>query len=66
MESFYGLSMRFWYAHHKSLPGSLVNAAKLHADILNAIVSGDEEKAAKKTILLMTFLEKFTRQTLEV
>jgi DNA-binding GntR family transcriptional regulator len=66
MESFYGLSMRFWYAHHASMGGSLADAAKLHADILDAIVAGDGLAASSKTVVLMDFLEKFTRQTLEV
>jgi DNA-binding GntR family transcriptional regulator len=65
MESFYGISMRFWYAHHRIIADSLPQAAKLHAGILNAIAAGDDNKAAEETLLLMSFLEKFTRQTLE-
>src|SRR4051812_33802228 len=62
MESFYGLSMRFWYAHHRSQSNSLKDAATLHAEILTAISTGNEEKASTKTVALMSFLEDFSRQ----
>jgi DNA-binding GntR family transcriptional regulator len=65
MESFYGLSMRFWFAHYDAQPNSLTEAGALHAEILTAISIGDEEKASAKTILLMSFLENFTRRRLE-
>lgn len=64
MELFYGLSMRFWYAHYSSQSGSLAAAGGLHAQILTAISQGEEEEARTATVSLMDFLENFTRQTL--
>jgi len=64
MELFYGLSMRFWFAHYAGQAESLSKAGVLHAQILNAIVDREEEQARRATIQLMDFLEQFTRQTL--
>jgi DNA-binding GntR family transcriptional regulator len=66
MGLFYGLSMRFWYASYSRQPHSLVEAGKLHADILRAICTADENKAAELTDQLMDFLETFTRKSIEL
>ena len=58
-----GLSRRFWFAHYER-HGDLKKAAKLHAERLRAIASGEPERAAKASDALTTFLEAFTRSTL--
>ncbi|WP_459573291.1 GntR family transcriptional regulator [Cupriavidus sp. 8B] len=65
MDNFYGLSMRFWYANYRHRTNSLIEAAELHASILTAITSSDEEEAGAQTHKLLDFLEAFTLATLE-
>lgn len=59
-----GLSRRFWYVHYKQVL-DLPKCAGLHADLGDAIASGDEEAAAMASDRLIDYLETFTRASLD-
>lgn len=59
-----GLSRRFWYAYIVDT-GSFVEAARLHADILKAIVSGSAAQRVDAAGALLDFLENLTRRAIE-
>ena len=58
----HALSRRFWSLH--AGPGELGSAAPLHAEVMDAIASGDEAAAAAASDRLMDYVEGFTRNTL--
>ena len=66
MDLFYGLSRRFWVAHHARLPESLAVAGQLHARILRAIAMADKQEAADASHALIDYLEAFTRRTIDL
>jgi len=59
-----GLSRRFWYVHYKQVL-DLPKCASLHADLADAIASGDEEAAAQASDRLIDYLETFTRASID-
>lgn len=65
MELFSGLSIRYWYANYQRQEDSLKDAGTIHAQILQAIAQGDEQRACDFSNELMNYLEKFTRRTIE-
>ena len=60
-----GLSRRFWYLHYREA-ADLPMAARLHADVAEAISLGLPDRAAKASDALMDYLESFSRTTLNV
>lgn len=58
-----GLSRRFWYQHYKEA-ADLPLAARLHADVAEAIVARDIDKAGKASDRLVEYIESFARSTL--
>lgn len=64
MDLFFGLSRRFWVAHHSFFPESIGMAAELHARILRAIAVSDADGAVRASDELIDFLEAFTRNTI--
>ena len=61
----HGLSRRFWYMHYKQA-ADLSLAARLHADLADAIAAADPEAAATACDRLIDYVETFTRTTFEV
>ena len=61
----HGLSRRFWYMHYKQA-ADLSLAARLHADLADAIAAADPEAAATACDRLIDYVETFTRTTVEV
>jgi len=59
-----GLSRRFWYMHYKQVL-DLPRCASLHAELSDAIASGDEEAAALASDRLIDYLETFTRASID-
>lgn len=57
-----GHSRRFWYLHYKQA-ADLPRCARLHAAEARAIAAGDPAKAAAASDKLLTYVEKFTRDT---
>jgi DNA-binding GntR family transcriptional regulator len=55
------LSRRFFYVH-QSRPEQLEKAGGMHADILHAIATDDEEAATRAADRLMNHIEEFTRE----
>jgi len=60
----HGLSRRFWYMHYKEVL-DLPLCARLHADLAEAIASGDAERAMKASDALLKYIESFTRAALD-
>lgn len=58
------LSRRFWYMHYKEVL-DLPECALLHADLAEAIGKGDAESGAEASDVLMEYMERFTRASLE-
>lgn len=56
------LSRRFWFLHYRQA-ADLPLTAKLHAELAQAIATGDEEAAAKASEKLLDTIEEFTRAT---
>lgn len=50
---------RFWYRFHHDQ--DLVTSAKLHAEVMSAIVAGNEERAGTASDKLMDYLDQMTR-----
>ena len=59
-----GLSRRFWYQHDKEA-ADLGLAAKLHAEVAQAIARRDGEAAAAASDRLVDYIESFARKTLD-
>jgi DNA-binding GntR family transcriptional regulator len=60
----HGLSRRFWYQHYKEV-ADLPLAARLHADLAQAIADRNAEGAARASDRLVDYIESFARKTLE-
>lgn len=60
----HGLSRRFWYVHYKEVL-DLPLCARLHAELADAIASGNEDKAAVASDRLIDYIETFTRASLD-
>jgi DNA-binding GntR family transcriptional regulator len=60
----HGLSRRFWYQHYRVV-GDLPLAARLHAEVAEAIAARNPEAAAKASDCLIDYIEGFTRKTIE-
>lgn len=58
------LSRRFWYLHYKQAADMPV-AAKLHADVAQAIAQGNERAAGAALDRLLDNIESFTRATVD-
>lgn len=59
----HGLSRRFWYQHYRET-ADLPRAARLHAEVAEAIARRDPEKAASASDRLIEYIENFARATL--
>lgn len=59
----HGLSRRFWYQHYRET-ADLPRAARLHAEVAEAIARRDPEKAAAASDRLIEYIENFARATL--
>jgi DNA-binding GntR family transcriptional regulator len=55
---------RFWYLYKHQ--GDLQRSARLHEELITAVVQGDEERAARASDELMHYLEDFTRAAFEL
>jgi DNA-binding GntR family transcriptional regulator len=58
-----GLSRRFWYQHYKQT-ADLPLAARLHANVAEAIASRNPDKAGAASDKLVGYIESFARSTL--
>lgn len=59
----HGLSRRFWYQHYKQA-ADLPLAARLHAEVAEAVVAQDIQQAGAASDALMNYIESFARSTL--
>lgn len=59
----HGLSRRFWYQHYRET-ADLPLAARLHAEVAEAIAQRDAAKAAAASDRLIEYIESFARATL--
>ena len=59
-----GLSRRFWFMHYRHA-GDLSKIARLHADIANAVGSGDGTAAAGASDTLLEYIESITRAAVD-
>jgi DNA-binding GntR family transcriptional regulator len=59
----HGLSRRFWYQHYKQA-ADLPLAARLHAEVAEAIAGQNVEAAGAASDALMAYIESFARSTL--
>jgi DNA-binding GntR family transcriptional regulator len=59
----HGLSRRFWYQHYKEA-ADLPLAARLHADVAEAIAQRQPDGAAAASDKLIGYIESFARSTL--
>lgn len=59
-----GLSRRFWYQHYRQV-GDMPQAAKLHADVAEAIAARDPQRAEDASDRLVDYIESFARRTLD-
>jgi DNA-binding GntR family transcriptional regulator len=55
---------RFWYLYRHN--GDLPRAAELHAAMMNAVASGDEDAAGAASDALVDYLEEFARAALDL
>ncbi len=55
---------RFWSMYKEN--GDLAQSAALHSSMLKAVADGNEEKAAEASDALIDYLERFTREALEL
>ncbi len=54
---------RFWYRYQEN--GDLNESARLHAQVMNAVASGDSQAAAQVSDQLLDYLDAFARAALE-
>lgn len=54
---------RFWYAHQHA--GEIVEGARVHMAMAEAIASGDENEAVRGALRLMDYLERFARGVID-
>jgi DNA-binding GntR family transcriptional regulator len=59
----HGLSRRFWYQHYKQA-ADLPLAARLHAEVAEAVAAQNIEAAGAASDALMAYIESFARSTL--
>jgi DNA-binding GntR family transcriptional regulator len=59
----HGLSRRFWYQHYKEA-ADLPLAARLHAEVAEAVAAQNIEAAGAASDALMAYIESFARSTL--
>ena len=59
----HGLSRRFWYQHYREA-ADLPLAARLHAEVAEAIARRDPDRAAAASDRLVGYIESFARSTL--
>lgn len=59
----HGLSRRFWYQHYKQA-ADLPLAARLHAEVAEAIAARSPGKASEASDRLIDYIESFARSTL--
>lgn len=59
----HGLSRRFWYQHYREA-ADLPLAARLHAEVAEAIAKRDPDRAAAASDRLVGYIESFARSTL--
>jgi DNA-binding GntR family transcriptional regulator len=59
----HGLSRRFWYQHYKQA-ADLPLAARLHAEVAEAVAKQNVEAAGAASDALMAYIESFARSTL--
>lgn len=59
----HGLSRRFWYQHYREA-ADLPLAARLHAEVAEAIAKRDPDRAAAASDKLVGYIESFARSTL--
>ena len=59
----HGLSRRFWYQHYRQT-ADLPLAARLHAEVAEAIAEGDRDRAGAASDRLVGYIESFARSTL--
>jgi DNA-binding GntR family transcriptional regulator len=64
MALMHGLSRRFWYQHYKEV-ADLPLAAKLHAEVAQAIARRDTAAAAAASDRLIDYIQDFARKTVE-
>jgi DNA-binding GntR family transcriptional regulator len=57
----YTLSRRFYFMHHRELD-DLVVVAQLHAELLRAVATGDEQKAAIASDRQIDYAESFAKR----
>lgn len=57
-----GMSRRFWFGNSHRI-GDITVAAKLHANIADAICEGNEAEAGIAVDKLLDYIEEFTRKT---
>jgi len=58
----YAMSRRFYYLHYRQAR-DLAVATRNHIAVIDAVVAGDEKKAAAVSDKLMDYVEEFTRAT---
>lgn len=59
-----GLSRRFWYHHYREV-ADLPLAARLHADVAQAVAERQEAAAATASDRLIDYIEAFARQAFQ-
>jgi DNA-binding GntR family transcriptional regulator len=59
----HAMSRRFYYLHHRTA-GDLRLACDHHADVMDGIARGDEQRAAAAADAVLDYVEGFTRATL--
>ena len=64
MSLMHGLSRRFWYQHYRDA-ADLPFAARLHADLADAISRRRPDEAAAASDRLLDYIEEFTRKTVD-
>jgi DNA-binding GntR family transcriptional regulator len=64
MTLMHGLSRRFWYIHYRQV-ADLPLAARLHAEVAQAVAAGESEAAAGASERLIDYIEAFARATAE-
>ena len=64
MSSIQAQTRRFWFVYFKHF-GDLPKVCRLHTDIANAIVKGDEENAGQASDRLIDYVEEYTTRTVK-